>query len=242
MPTHAGMRWPMVRPAFSLMDVMVTMAVIAVLISLLTPALSSVRETAHQVICRSNVRQLAIGMGMFAEDNKDRIPPSLNVTPPDYVPWATTTLRFGEGLPSKANKWDGLGHLYGQDYLPAPRLYYCPSHHGNHPYLQYSPRWGGQLGAVVGNYQYRGSGPSSSAAGGPGTTRLTGMPPGTALIADGLSSQLDFNHRIGANFARADLSISWFHDRSGSFIDMLPKEGDPQSAAIIEGAWGHLDH
>src|SRR6187401_2774510 len=63
--------------AFSLVDVLVTLAVISVLIGLLLPTLSGVRETTRQVVCRSNVRQIGFGIILFADDRAGKLPPSV---------------------------------------------------------------------------------------------------------------------------------------------------------------------
>jgi competence protein ComGC len=223
---------------FSLVDVLVTMAVAAVLISLLTPTLSSVRETAHQVVCRSSVRQFGLGIHMYAEDHDGHIPKSINATAAgtEFRPWETNTLRFGSDRAQFAHQWDGLGRLYEEDYLVAARLFYCPSHRGNYPYRSYEERWGGQVGTIVGNFQYRGRGAAPSR----GTTILASMSPSTALVSDGLRFQSDFNHKVGANILRAGLSVAWFSDPSGSVADLLPKDGEPVLLQI-ENVWNTLD-
>jgi hypothetical protein len=222
---------------------MVTMAVITILISLLTPTLSGVRETANQVVCRSNIRQLGIGVGMFAEDHKDKIPQTLGG---NNEPWETNTIRYGtsEG-PLKSNRWDGLGHLYRDDYLPAPKLFYCPSHHGANPYVVHAPTWAQDTGLILANYQYRGSVPISIGTPGQPTTGqtrtvfLSQMSPGTALISDCMRTESDFNHEIGANLFRADMSTSWFSDRE--MVSLLPGEGELPTPAAFQTFWERLD-
>ncbi len=237
---------PVVQPkrrclrGFSIIDVTVTMAIITVLVSLLTPALSTVRETAHQVVCRSNVRQMGLGIGMFAEDHKDIIPNSLNVTMPENLPWETNTLRYGTDAGSRrSGHWDGLGHLYRDDYLPAPKLFYCPSHHGNNPYAAFAESWSDEKGLILANYQYRGAGP---AIGGQGfTTLLSGIDPGAALISDCLRSESEYNHEIGANLFRANFAVTWFSDRDRLVADLLPKDGEDPLVATFLQVWQRLD-
>ena len=56
---------------FTLIELLVVIAVIALLIGLLLPALASARGTARSTVCLSNFRQLALGWGMYADDNKE---------------------------------------------------------------------------------------------------------------------------------------------------------------------------
>jgi hypothetical protein len=228
------------RRGFSLLDVLVTMAVITVLISLLMPTLSGVRETAHQVVCRSNVRQVGLGIAMYAEANDDLIPKTVLVTPPQNLPWETNSLRYR--ISSNVTDWDGLGLLYSEDYLPAPRLFYCPSHRGRNPYVEYQDRWGRGDGEIVGNYQYRGSGPRRGAPiSAPGVMKLSQIEPNAAIVADALRTQDEFNHSVGANVLRAGLTVTWFSDRQGVLSEMLPKDGEvPQIAQFLQ-IWRNLD-
>jgi type II secretory pathway pseudopilin PulG len=229
---------------FTIMDLIVSLAVMMILISLLLPSLSSVRETANQVVCRSNVRQMGLGVQMYADDNAGRIPYSFNASslaPATYRPWATNTLRIA------TRGWDGLGYLYEQDYLPAPKLYYCPSHRGQHHFADYTEGWDSDLESeIIGNYQYRGGAPSNlTPLFVPGplqiTTYLSAMRPGAALITDGLRSVSDFNHEVGANILRAGLDVSWFSDRAGRISALLPKDGQIPLAPALEQAWDVLD-
>jgi hypothetical protein len=219
------------------------MAVVAILVSLLTPSLSHIRESARQVVCRSNVRQIGIGIQLHADVDKDRVPPCVNADlggPAPSHPWNTVELRI-EGTP---DLWDGLGLLYVEDILPAPKLYYCPSHKGENPFVRYAEQWAGrENGMIRGNFQYRGGCPSSGNRGPQAplleTTVLGLMRPRAALVADGMRTQSDFNHVVGANVLRADLSVSWREDRG--LLDDLPKEGEEPGLPQFQNAWRSLD-
>ena len=64
---------PSNRPAggFTLIELLVVIGIIAVLIAILLPALGAARESADTVVCKSRMRQLAIGWQIYADDNND---------------------------------------------------------------------------------------------------------------------------------------------------------------------------
>ncbi len=62
------------RNAFTLIELLVVIAIIALLLSILTPALSKARELAQRVTCKSNLRQILLGASTYAADNDNRLP------------------------------------------------------------------------------------------------------------------------------------------------------------------------
>jgi prepilin-type processing-associated H-X9-DG protein/prepilin-type N-terminal cleavage/methylation domain-containing protein len=68
-----------VRRAFTLVELLVVIGIIAVLMGLLMPALGGARKSAQAVQCASNLRQLATGWQMYANANR-------NVSVPGRLP------------------------------------------------------------------------------------------------------------------------------------------------------------
>lgn len=245
------------RAGFTLIDVLVSIAVIAVLIGILLPSIASVNETARRVMCQSNIRQIGLGVIMYADENKRMLPSTVFL--PEQIGYAgrgglddrpqeMVTLRLGANYSRNGpQSWDGLGNLFSQGYLSAPKVFYCPSHHGEAPFSRYASVWTAEeKEEIVGNYHFRGEGPMMpTSAGSPNaaTTReLYKIDPGqSSLIADGLRSQSDYNHKVGVNFFRADLTVHWFSDPGSSLASILPVDKNASSSATVDGAWRLFD-
>jgi type II secretory pathway pseudopilin PulG len=227
------------------MDLLVSMCVIAILIGILLPSLGPVRETARRVVCQSNIRQIGLGVIMYADDSRGQIPPSAYLPPQSQqnisdppTPQNMLTLRRDHN--DHGGGWDGIGFLYGLEYLTAPKVFFCPSHSGDNPYSRFAPTWNDSDTEIVSNYHYRGQGPLGM--GGQTTRNLYQIDPAqSSLIADGMRVQSDCNHKVGANFFRADLTVHWFPDPTGELLHSLPTDKNASLADPVLNAWGDMD-
>ncbi len=59
---------------FSLVELIVVIAVIAVLLSITVPVISKVRQMAYRMRCRTNLHGIAHGLRMFLDDNDNFMP------------------------------------------------------------------------------------------------------------------------------------------------------------------------
>ena len=64
------------KKAFTLVELLIVIAILALLLSILVPVLSHAREQGRRAVCLSNIKQLAFVWIMYANNNKERIPAS----------------------------------------------------------------------------------------------------------------------------------------------------------------------
>ena len=109
--------------AFTLVELLVVIGIIALLISILLPSLASARRAALQTACLSNLRQVGLMFQLYANDNRDRIP--LGYFGPFGVTGTTTIASQQYGT-----VWFPIwGRYVSGNKAPlftSPRVFYCP--------------------------------------------------------------------------------------------------------------------
>jgi prepilin-type N-terminal cleavage/methylation domain-containing protein len=96
---------------YTLLELLGTTAVIAVLAGMTLPALSGAREKARRTICANNQRQIVLAMNMYAQDYEGFLP-------------------IGIGFSSILSNNQGEKSIFGglcPSYLKSLEVFYCPS-------------------------------------------------------------------------------------------------------------------
>ncbi len=109
--------------AFTLIELLVVIAIIALLLAILMPALQRVREQAREQACRSNLRNIGLGITMYLQEN--------DYTMPDFHTHNIACnghLWYGPGgnLLEANDRRAYWGVIY-HDYVKEPKLFGCPS-------------------------------------------------------------------------------------------------------------------
>jgi prepilin-type N-terminal cleavage/methylation domain-containing protein/prepilin-type processing-associated H-X9-DG protein len=96
---------------FTLLELLIVVTLIAILAALVLPALSRTKENARQTNCASNLRQIALGVFLYADEHEDRFPD-----------------QPGDGRPVRAAGGDGRNYYdLLMPVLSNPHVWDCPS-------------------------------------------------------------------------------------------------------------------
>jgi len=113
--------------AFTLVELLVVIGVVALLMGVLVPVLASARASARKIACLSNLRQIGTAVHSYANDNRGHIPfgpkapPFLS--PADFYPSTgavTSLISLRNGAPV------GLGLLLQEHLSKQPKALFCP--------------------------------------------------------------------------------------------------------------------
>lgn len=87
-----------VRRAFTLVELLIVIAIIALLVGILLPTLKNARETAWATVCCSNMQQIGKAVNLYANDYKERVWPQFEWAPIQYQLSNMTAPKIGDGV------------------------------------------------------------------------------------------------------------------------------------------------
>jgi prepilin-type N-terminal cleavage/methylation domain-containing protein len=123
--------------AFTLIELVVVIAIIAVLTGMLLPALSKAKQNAQMVKCLNNLHQIGVGIMLYLADYQDTFPPSqrsqfdFTVVPDSPADWVfgnylggkDPSPAFALGTPPATNR-------FLNPYVFSPETWHCPADRG----------------------------------------------------------------------------------------------------------------
>jgi prepilin-type N-terminal cleavage/methylation domain-containing protein/prepilin-type processing-associated H-X9-DG protein len=121
----------MKRKAFTLVELLVVISIIAILLAVLMPALSAAREVAKSVICRTNMHNISMNYRLFANENNGALPPACSYK--DVGGIQSHSYKWPMFLAPYINKsWKAqfAGKIafnnYRIDWVQGGEIFYCP--------------------------------------------------------------------------------------------------------------------
>lgn len=115
--------WPS-RLAFTLVELLVVISIVAVLIAMVLPAVAAAKSVSQASACMSNLRQVHIGFAAYAGENKEYLPPVGR--PTEDACWNTTLGK--QGYFGASQQWGGT---IGGPTGPRWKVFQCPSEYPN---------------------------------------------------------------------------------------------------------------
>jgi len=212
-------KWIKKMKGFTLLELLVVTAIIAMLSSILLPVLSKAREKGRSSVCISNLKQLALGFQMYANDNDGYFPYSFYMLFTGEIGWDFQTTDWVTWTPGSLSP-----------YLNE-KIYECPSFRlsgavsTDRPYTGYAfntTYLGGQISEWDGTNIP------------PKKITNVNVPAETVLVSDAAMWSTWTNNIIGTNYLRAPSDLVWgSHPQTSHF-----RHNETCNVAFVDG---HVD-
>ena len=115
-----------------MIELLVAIAIIAILAALLLPALEKAKANSRTAYCVNNMRQLTLCWTLYADDNNGRIVPNWIVLP-DYSSAPESWVSGNEQILAQATNVTYVQNSRLYPYHKSPAIYQCPSLTGMAP-------------------------------------------------------------------------------------------------------------
>lgn len=136
------------RNAFTLIEMLIVIAIIAILAGLLFPAISKVKEQSKRIQCVSNLRNIGLALHLYANEWGQYPPMADDMTAANPGPpnWGYGMIHCQDGIYAEKSAWYVRTGLYPK-FLSDPRVFYCPGQYA-FTYAVQSPGacWANYLG------------------------------------------------------------------------------------------------
>ncbi|HJN15562.1 MAG TPA: DUF1559 domain-containing protein, partial [Armatimonadota bacterium] len=204
------------RSGFTLIELLVVIAIIAILAAILFPVFAKAREKARQASCTSNVKQIALGMLMYAQDYDEKFGYCCTYRPRSANQGLNLRPHW---RPSSNNSSDIRYNGLAMPYIKNRQIYVCPSYGDINSYS--APRHllqsnGGCDGRMLAHIPYPSEyvllGDGAGTRGMCGTNRSSNCQGRFGKHDDRYVSRKSrfYRHNGGANLAYVDGHAKWF--------------------------------
>ncbi|EDM29197.1 hypothetical protein LNTAR_22444 [Lentisphaera araneosa HTCC2155] len=245
---------------FTLIELLIVVAIIGILASLLLPVLSKARQSARDITCRNNLKQQGQLYYLYADDNDSSLP--LEFVDANYR--NSNHIRRGNG------KYVNLGLIYSGGYSITTETLIDPTFENNSNNEKMLSTGSDSRKDIANlpdgeesksHYSVR---PVYQTSDQPRLTPFTSFISNYALITCGLYPLYDgdlFHQIKGVNAVASDGSAKFVKDQNGWMVNLLTKRGnkryydkkntskfspsndpDPLDLELEGGAWFYLDN